>query len=160
MSTTTAVSVPTFKIDPETLLDGTFYTAAEKAKAANGLIRFFRGGFEPKAFTKAAYEFLHLRCGHSAHYNKQGFYHAWFSGRTFRVSLVDDLIEECSIWADRPLYASRDADLWGDVKAQFGGEEGEAFLLAIRNREQMLLAQEVEADERKMLAHLKEKYEG
>jgi len=59
--------------------DAEFMTADEKCKVLKAWIRFVKGGFNFKHFTKALYSHLTLHCSFIAHYNRNGFYDTYFS---------------------------------------------------------------------------------
>ena len=127
-------------------------SAEDKAKTANGLVRFLANGCQRPAFTARIYQALSLHMfGHIAEYNIDGFYATWFGTP-----------QACAAWVTYVLrggaYGFHDqgwGDGWGDVESAVA-----AWLKASGVADAILHLGETstEASERAELARLREKY--
>lgn len=125
-----------------------FDTAADKATAMEQLARFAEAGFPHKAFTKRLYHHLYQHLFHHiAHYDRDGFYHTWFSTLDRQADWVD--------YALRSRAFGDPAWTWCDAEEAFQGwlaDSGIPELVARR------AADAKEAAERAALARLLAKY--
>ena len=58
--------------------DVEFMSAREKELVLKAWVRFLKNGLRWQGFTRRLYEHLHLHCQFIAHYNRLGFYQAYF----------------------------------------------------------------------------------
>lgn len=87
-------------------------TAADKALYLEKLARFVEAGFPEKRFTGPIYSGLNLHLfGHIAHFDKDGFYHTWFSTEERRREWVRNALRSTS--EGDPAYT------WSDAEAIF-----------------------------------------
>lgn len=66
------------KIDGLRFTRAQFMSAEDKRKVLRDWVRFIKGGFELKHFSKALYNHLVQHCEFIAHYNRKGFYVTYF----------------------------------------------------------------------------------
>jgi hypothetical protein len=59
--------------------DAEFMKAEEKEKVLSDWKRFLESGFDYRFFTERLYKHLTLHCSFIAHYDREGFYHTYFS---------------------------------------------------------------------------------
>ena len=64
--------------DTRQFTDAAFMSAAEKCRVLKAWLRFVQSGFEQRCFTEALYDHLIQHCSFIAHYNRGGFYAAYF----------------------------------------------------------------------------------
>ena len=73
--------------------DAPGWQASQKAELCEALARFVESEFSRERFTKKLYQLLHLYVfGHTAEYDIDGFYDAWFSSTERRVAWIERLL--------------------------------------------------------------------
>ncbi len=125
-------------------------TAEDKAMFANHFVRFAQAGFPRTLFYKWFYARLSRTFGHIAHYDQGGFYATWFDSTQDKLEFLKRTVEHGDHPYGDPVFTYSDVER---VIARWVIEEGLIKTYADR------LAQEVEAEERAMLAKLQNKYQ-
>jgi hypothetical protein len=124
-----------------------FSTAEEKAKFANQFVAFVEADFVGSKFPKWFYTRLSMTFGHIAHFNQNGFYQTWFDSTASKLDFLKRTLN------------------YGHGDPQFTYSDVERVLaLWVRNSSLIgeyakRLSQQIEAQERALLAKLKAKYE-
>src|SRR5580700_7353446 len=67
-------------------------TAEDKAKFANALMKFIAHEFPRQSFSKTLYQRLSNTFGHIAHYNRDGYYSAFFERDADKVVFLDQTL--------------------------------------------------------------------
>lgn len=122
---------------------GTIYTAVEKEKAVNAIIKFFETGCEKEKFTKRIYNTLHLHCGFIACFNREGFYFSYFGSLGAQCMFLEALIDS----------VRRSGGPWKDAQTRLGQWAGVALPIW-----QKKAAKELADGERAYLQHLLDKH--
>lgn len=122
-------------------------TAQDKANFANHYVKFVRSGFPWALFHDWFYTRLRCCFGHIAHYDRAGFYAAWFETPAEQVRFIEHALEH-------PCYG-RPEFTYSDAEALL-----QKWLRAERTLEnsQRLHHINVEKQERELLAKLQAKY--
>lgn len=122
-------------------------TAEKKAAFATQFIKFVQSDFAKSKFTKAFYRRLSMTFGHIAHFNMHGFFEEFFTTTQDKVRFLrQTLAHPC----------------WGDPGWTYSDVERalQEWLRAngVMEKYEQRLVQEVEANERAVLARLQAKY--
>ena len=122
------------------------HAAEDKARFANAFVRFVESGFKPTVFPDWFYRRLSCTFGHIAHFDRNGFYEAWFSTTRRRR----DFLQRC---LTHPFYMGAPFSDAEDACRQWVRKSGLVAKLGVQ------VALEVETKERAELARLQAKYE-
>jgi hypothetical protein len=125
-----------------------FSTTEDKAKFANHFVAFVESDFSASKFPHWFYKRLSMCFGHIAHFNQGGFYETWFSSTASKVRFLKYTLDYGGYGDPRYTYSDVEQDLGVWLR-----ESPLIETLQLRN------AQEIEAEERRVLARLKAKYE-
>lgn len=127
-------------------------SAQDKAQWANAMASWVQRGFPTNGWRKGLYEALHTHMfGHIAHFNQYGFYEEWFANIHRQLQWLQYVAQGGAFgMAGDPAYT------WCDVERAWSAWVRESGLIA---RYQQLCAEDIEAKERAVLAHLSAKYE-
>jgi hypothetical protein len=133
---------------PDRFIATKWESADRKVAFVRQFIRFVQSDFAKSRFPKTFYQRLSMTFGHIAHFNRHGFFDTFFSTtegnlRFLRVTLA------------HPCYGDP-AFTYSDVERALQRWLIQNGILA---KYEQLLAEEVEAGERRELARLKAKYE-
>ena len=122
-------------------------TKEDKQKFAKKFIAFVKSDFKESLFTKDFYNRLSMCFGHIAHYNREGFYNTWFSGRRHKIEFLKRTLT----------YGCHGDPAWtySDVETYLGDHDEIRKALEFQKRE---YAKEIEKSEREQLTYLQEKY--
>lgn len=126
-----------------------FNSAADKAKFANHLMRFIAGDFQRSDFTQPFYDRLCLTFGHTAHYDRDGFWFTFFDTAGSVVDFLNQTIDYGRRGIGDPAYTFSDVR-----KAVVRRLEGSGVLQHYESAR----SHAVEAKERAYLARLQAKY--
>lgn len=122
-------------------------TKEDKAKFANHFVRFVESDFKSTLFYQWFYNRLNGMFGHIAHYNRGGFYGTWFSSTENKARFLQNTLDS-GHYGD-PAYTYSDVE---KVLAAWVAESG------LFEKYQAQNLQEIEREERKLLARLQDKY--
>ena len=123
--------------------------AEEKARFARRFVRFVESDFAEREFSDTFYRRLALTFGHIAHFNRHGFYEAFFTAAEDKVRFLRMTLAH-SCWGD-PAFT------YSDVERAI-----QSWLVqnGVPGRYEQRLASEQEVAERAELARLRAKYAG
>jgi hypothetical protein len=125
-----------------------FSTAEDKARFANQFVAFVESDFSASKFPNWFYKRLSMSFGHIAETDQGGFYETWFSSTARKVQFLKHTLDRGGCGDPRYTYSDVEQDLGVWLR-----ESPLIETLQLRN------AQEIEAEERRVLARLKAKYE-
>jgi hypothetical protein len=125
-----------------------FSTVYDKARFANQFVAFVESDFSASKFPNWFYKRLSMSFGHIAHTDQGGFYLTWFSSTARKVDFLKHTLNRGGYGDPRYTYSDVEQDLQVWLR-----ESPLIETYQLRN------AQEIEAEERRVLALLKAKYE-
>jgi hypothetical protein len=134
--------------DPAMFTPTKWDSAADKAVFANALARFIASDFKLALFTEKLYARLHNCFGHIAHYNKAGFIAEFFETTPGKIDFLEQTVRH-PCYGD-PAFTYSDAETLFVLRLQDSG---------ILPFYRALLAAEIEAQERRLLAALSAKHD-
>jgi hypothetical protein len=135
--------------DPAMFTPTKWGSAADKALFANKLARFIASDFPPSLFTHKFYSRLSNCFGMIAHYSREGFISEFFETLSGKINFLDEVMSY-------PCYGDP-AFTYGDVETVFVLRLRASGILAFYRA---LQAAEIEAQECRLLAALRAKYDG
>lgn len=124
-----------------------FSTSADKEKFEKQFKKLVESGFKRSMFPKWFYTRLSMCFGHIAHYNQEGFYQTWFIDTRWQYEFLEATVKY-PCYGD-PAYTYSDVE-----KVLVAWIEEKKFLHIYGGK----LIEEIEAQEVKELARLKNKY--